>query len=298
MNKLTFENQAKIYRDLLKYQGELKNYLDKIYNSALEDEIEEKEIREEKQVPVSHLEVDISYYIQVIKHGSTLDELFDALPEKNSKEFSYTINRLIIELNKEISWIKEILAESDDQDLKKEQNKYEEYVSELLDYRDYEDIEEEEKKENKLVFLMTNEINSYLERDLSSVNPEYYNDFISLLNSIKDGTFRQIKRISASSSALNYSLCEVRKYQTRVFFVKLSDDTYLVSGALVKKYNSNSHYLSFLRQRSDIVKNLDKESIRVALSNPEFMRNELEREESIMAYLKAERRDIFGKSNK
>ena len=102
---------------------------------------------------------------------------------------------------------------------------------------------------NNLIYLPTILGNYYILNDIKSIDYEYYASFLELLNSIIDGTFKNVKSIINTYNKNNY-ICEVKDFKTRVFFSKINFNTYLILGCMVKKVDTNSYYNSYLENRS------------------------------------------------
>lgn len=283
------DEQLDKYKELISSKKRLEEYLDS-FNNIEEEPIKEEIIKEDNTIKT--LDIDVTDYIKVIKSGSTVDDIKYLLDKENIKNRNNIINRLLILINKEILENKDLLMYEEDMDIRDDLNNLEFIYEELLDYRDYVDVEDVTDNYNmNVVFLMYNEDKSYIERDLEDIREEYYNDFYSLLESIKNGTFKQIKKFANVRRDL-YSFTEVKKYQTRIFFTKLDNNTILICGAMVKKVDSSKHYFDYLVNRTKSLNNIDLNSIKECLNNREFINNEEDIYNRIISNLKENARGL------
>lgn len=277
--------------DKYKKLMEKKKKLEEYFNSVdFEEEIENdtNPIKEEN-APKS-MEIDVTEYIKQIKSSYSFEDIKFLLEKENDKARINIINRLLIVLNAEILELNNLLLSEEDEDIKNDLIKLETIYDELIDYRDYEDVEEEyNNTDMKVVFLMSSEDKSFFEKDLESVPEEYYNDFIVLLESIKQGTFKQVKKFVNVRRDL-YPFTEVKKHQTRIFFNKIDSNTFLISGAMVKKVSSSKHYFEYLSNRSKILYNLDSDSMKNAINNEQFMNEEDAKYNRIVSLLRSNAR--------
>ena len=115
---------------------------------------------------------------------------------------------------------------------------------EIINHKD--DINEKDNK-NKL-FLIPNSTGSVkILDDLRSEDASFYPSFLELINSIEDGTFKNVKRFKNNNDLVG--VCEVKGYQVRVVFARIDKDTYGLITALVKKQDNDSNYRNFLKKR-------------------------------------------------
>ena len=122
--------------------------------------------------------------------------------------------------------------------------------------------------ENELIFVPTSGGNIRIFDELDHIPSNFYKKFESLFASIKDGTFKGVKKLQGSLEGL----AEVRDIPSgsRVTFMRLDQNRYAVISAFVKKSDNNSgyqkmvenHYQSYRQQEPALKANLD---------NPEFL---------------------------
>lgn len=275
------------YKKLIEKKKKLEEY----FNSVdFEEEIENDTNLIKKENTYESMEIDITEYIKQVRSSYSFEDIKFLLEKENDKARINIINRLLIVLNAEILELNNLLLNEEDEDIKNDLIKLETIYDELIDYRDYEDVEEQDNNTDmKVVFLMSSEDKSFFEKDLESVPEEYYNDFIVLLESIKHGTFKQVKKFVNVRRDL-YPFTEVKKYQTRIFFNKIDANTVLISGAMVKKVSSSKHYFGYLSNRSKILYNLDNDSMKNAINNEMFMNEEDAKYNRIVSLLRSNAR--------
>ena len=201
---------------------------------------ETDEIVEEKESANDEFEDEIDFYLNdylYISDNFTVDELINILPNKNNYRFNDIIMRLYAESLKAMN---EYRMFAKDEDNSKED------LAEISKALDKDDINEKDNK-NKL-FLIPNSTGSVkILDDLRSEDASFYPSFLELINSIEDGTFKNVKRFKNNNDLVG--VCEVKGYQVRVVFARIDKDTYGLITALVKKQDNDSNYRNFLKKR-------------------------------------------------
>ena len=177
----------------------------------------------------------------------TYEDLLSILPSKDNKIYGLIIKRLIAESLKNIKEFKKlaisgVLESSDLNDcfstIRSEQRKID-FLKQLLVEK--EEVSSDEININKLILVPTPGGNTRVIEDLSDIPMEYYPEFSILINSIINGTFKGKKQFREYKGYF-----EVRLNQCRVLYSQISDNTYAVITAFVKKTDSNSIYQSWL----------------------------------------------------
>ena len=174
------------------------------------------------------------------------------LPSVENPNYDKIINRIISEILSEIIELNNLLLLSGD-DIK-----LQEEIKEMINVEKFKfsiinkgieskDIKKE-KINNNLVFLKTESDNTYCLRDLNGIKKEYYKSFKDLLMSIKNGTFKNVKRLTTTNSKLN-SISEVRGFKTRVIFDRIDSKTYIILMCAVKKSDFDLGYQNLLEGR-------------------------------------------------
>lgn len=174
------------------------------------------------------------------------------LPSVENPNYDKIINRIKSEILSEIIELNNLLLLSGD-DIK-----LQEEIKEMINVEKFKfsiinkgieskDIKKE-KINNNLVFLKTESDNTYCLRDLNGIKKEYYKSFKDLLMSIKNGTFKNVKRLTTTNSKLN-SISEVRGFKTRVIFDRIDSKTYIILMCAVKKSDFDLGYQNLLEGR-------------------------------------------------
>ncbi len=216
---------------------------------------ETDEIVEEKESIDDEFEDEIDFYLNdylYISDNFTMDELINILPNKNNYRFNDIIMRLYAESLKAMNEYR-MLAKDDDNskedlaEISKALVAEKRKMSCLLEIINHKDDIKEKDNKNKL-FLIPNSTGSVkILDDLRSEDASFYPSFLELINSIEDGTFKNVKRFKNNNDLVG--VCEVKGYQVRVVFARIDKDTYGLITALVKKQDNDSNYRNFLKKR-------------------------------------------------
>lgn len=100
------------------------------------------------------------------------------------------------------------------------------------------------KRTNNIFFLTTPSNNVTIYESLrKNIPSEYYPAFKELLASIKNGTFKNLKKLKKND------FFEVKFYECRILFTILNDDNILVIDAFLKKVNTSIYYKNYLANR-------------------------------------------------
>lgn len=148
--------------------------------------------------------------------------------------------------------------------------------------------DEEVKSENKIVFVPTPSGNIRVIDEIEDIDFEYYNRFLGLFQSIKDGTFKNARRFVNERSL--YGLCEVKDFKTRVIFTRLNRDTYAVISAFIKKTDNDKGYQSMINSKYSAYLN-QEDSIKAQLDNPEYMELQSQYEEELFRILSPSKKE-------
>lgn len=216
---------------------------------------ETDEIVEEKESVDEEFEDEIDFYLNdylYINDNFPMDELIKVLPSKNNYRFNDIIMRLYAESLKAMNEYR--ILSKDESNSKEDldvivkalvsEKRKMSYLLEIINHKD--EIKEKDNK-NKL-FLIPNSTGSVkILDDLRSEDASFYPAFLELINSIEDGSFKNVKRFKNNNDLIG--VCEVKGYQVRVVFVRIDKDTYGLITALVKKQDNDKNYRNFLRNR-------------------------------------------------
>ena len=142
-------------------------------------------------------------------------------------------------------------------DLRRKQN--------LLEYtREEEAVKESSTKENNLYFLTSSLGNIYfLESLRKNVPQDYYQSFKDLLLSIKNGTFKGLKKLT------DIPYFEVKDFKIRITFDHLEGNNFIILDAFMKKTDTSLQINnSMINRKKQITES--KEQIKKSLNDPEF----------------------------
>ncbi len=227
-------------------------------NSKVSSKLDSEEEQEEQE--------EYLYYYQILKNElskcRTNEELTDTvlnnLPSCENKKYSSLVNRIKLEILKEIH---ELDAMLEDEDVKNDAELSEEILSEkanlyeIISIIEYVQTKGQENKieeslitENRLIFLETPSGSIYAENDLYSIPEEYYEVFKNLLLSIKDGTFKNAKMFNSAHQTLG-GMSEVKDFKTRIVFDRIGKDTYVIISIFTKKCDMDNSYRESLSNR-------------------------------------------------
>ncbi len=247
----------KFYESKLK---ELKEYKEKQKNKEDPQKItKEEENRKNYFLEEEDETVDISFYWNHLKHNKN-GNWENTLPKKENPQFFLLMNLLIAEVLKEIKEmeefiLKEQLEGEDKLDFEQEIIENRQLIHSLISYRDKkEESNVKETSKNKIVYLTSYNNNCYAISDASrDIEPDFYPSFLELIESIENGTFKNIKAFT-NSEKLN-GLLEVRNPQVRVIFKQIGENTYAILHLFVKKTNNNTGYRKKLEIRAENFRN-------------------------------------------
>lgn len=124
-----------------------------------------------------------------------------------------------------------------------------------------------EEKNCRIIFLDTSSLRTYFLEDIKGLD-EYYDSFNKIFSSLESGNPYDVRYFGSVDKNLE-GLAETRDLsgKTRIFFKKLTEDTYIVIGAIVKKVDRTygyknqieNRYKYYLQQESYILEHLNDE---------------------------------------
>lgn len=246
------------------------------------DEVEEDDFEEE-------VEYYISEFFALKKYDK--DSIIDVLPSPNNYDYERIVLRIIAELTHDIKDLKEIVITDSSNMSIGDLNEYKDEIissynkinilKEILFTE--EKIEENDEKKNKLIFVPikgSEKIRVF--EELKDIPDEESEGFIELLESIKNGTFKNIRRF-VNYESLNGAL-EVKGYQARILFQRLSKDSYAIISMFIKKQQNDSGYRKSLKLKYIEYKDMEK-SLKESIKDPDFMKKQQEYEEELFKRL-------------
>lgn len=265
-----------------------------IYQVASDDESydEASTIEEDRPTVDESFEETIKGYYSGIK-GLTPEQLLgcisEVLPSQDDYQFERIINRLSLEVLRNIKEIKDYIATEDlssqeISELEEEICAEEEKISVLQNYLTQEVLEpkEETVEENTIIFVPTSGGNIRVLDELERIAPEYYGRFYELLQSIKNGTFKNDQRQRRNSNLTGVRI--VRNFNTRVAYTRLNKNTYAVITAYIKKADSDKATTSSLVSKYSDYQSIEG-SLIANLDNEEFMSLNKQYEQEIFTRL-------------
>ena len=258
MNELNYEEMCqstlKDIEDLERLIFQMKNEIKRLKSE--ENDIKHEvtpscsimEKREEEVILEDSFEEAIDFYLlnyRLLREGFTDNEIRSLLPRKNHPDYVNILLRLSLESTKEINEIKELLKEdiSDDDRILcenliiHEQRKIE-YIKNRLFVSEDVSLEEEEEK-NNIVLVPTLGGNIRIIDDLEHIPSDYYDGFKELIDSIVDGTFKNVKLLKNDNFM---HIFEVKAFKIRVVFARINENTFALITAFIKKSDTDKLY--------------------------------------------------------
>lgn len=269
---------------------------------SLEEVLEKEEIIKYTDED-NDFEKEVEYYLSEflnLKEYSK-ESIEEVLPSRNNYNYEKIILRIMAEVTHDIKDIKEIII-TDSSSMDKDE--LEEYKTELLGtvgkrnllkevlFTKIDNEEEVIDKSNKLIFVpIKNSDKVRIFDELKDIPQEEYDGFIELFESIKNGSFKNIRRF-VNNEALNGAL-EVKGYQVRILFQRLSKDCYAIISMFVKKTQNDSGYRNALKNKYAEYKNIEK-SLKEKIKDPEFIKKNKEIEDELFKLLSNGKSDDKG----
>ena len=246
---------------ITKHLEEVKVKREEVEDKAFEEKVK-KHLKDVKALDLNDIE----------------ENIYGVLPIHRDYRYEKIIRRVILELKKEIDDINAIIVE-EGEDISK--SDFEELTTDIKNYfkriEVLRDVLKEEKSEdvddnidNTLVFIPTQSGNPRLLDDLDNNIPSsFYDEFLELFNSIKDGSFKGAKRFNKNRKLSE--LREVKGNHLRITYFKLGKNTYGILTAFIKKTNTSHGYRNMLETRYKDYKNGVESKIKENLNNEEFL---------------------------
>ena len=212
-------------------------------------EIFEEPKTEIKVIEDNSLKLDISYYMREINETNNDEDIIQILPDKNSDNYTDIINLILLNLFEYRIMIDKLLKEEEDKELIVEKDIVNKKISCIKNYQKrINNNPKTVEKKNHVIFLTTNSNNICIKNDIErDIDPEYYSDIKELLDSIIDGTLKNVKAFTENKNLTGLS--EVKYRKARITFKRVSSDTYVVIHAFIKKWDNALHYRNFLVER-------------------------------------------------
>lgn len=273
-------------------------------DGTVEDDTDLREIsynKDSKKLDTG-FEDEVNYYlteISCILEDSLEEKLESCLPSRNHYRYKDIILRLKLESLKNIKEIKEFLAieagnisKEDMIEFKDEillEQKKINLLTSIADLKD--DKKEEQVVENRFVFATRSGGNIRVLEEIDRIPSECYSSFKGLFDSIKNGTFRDVKRLNSNPELVGF--CEVRDLSanTRVVFDRVDENTYVLITAFIKKSDTcDNGYMYGLKNKINIYKN-EASQIKENLGNSDFMDLQQEYEAELYRKLGSDKKE-------
>ena len=277
---------------------EIKEYQEEIEKEERVEQKEKKEIKEIETVKEenSEFEDEIDYYLGDYKSLTDIskESLKEILPQKSHYEYEKILYRLMLESIKEIKEIEEFIEEETDKDSLLEMRHLIEVEKEkirfLKELLKEEEIEEEIEKKNKIFLAPTPSGRIRIQEDMKTLPQETYPGFIELIESIKNGTFKGVKRL-INDLNLDLAISEVRGDGIRILFSRMDKNSYIIITAFQKKTMSSKGYHEMVKSRIQSYKQI-LESFKYLLEEESYqIEQEKEVEELFQTLKKEEKRE-------
>ena len=264
----------------------LKDYNHKEKEINLEIKENEKNLENDKKE--SEI-LDVKSYINSIRACDDDDFLTEVLPSIYDNNYESIIGAILLSLFSEITFANEMLLE----DKSEENRNYIESIikrnKEIIEIIKQYNLEEEKeitqetnnKENNKLIFLKKNNSSLYIDDDIDSIAIE--EDVLPILNDIITGNFTREKRFHNNNELKGISA--IRRRDTRIIFTRLNNDTILILGILVKRFQNPQTYRDMLKARNKEYK-LQKEALKINSQNEEFLKSNSDIQEETIKKLK------------
>lgn len=256
------------------------------------DEQTSTEINRQEEIDEA-FEDEVEYYLtelNQLEKDNIEKEISGVLPSHLNYNYKKILLRLQAESLKNIKEIKELIKEEKEnlttedltylyKDISFETKKIS-LIGKRLEKK--EENENPEEFSNNLVFVPTPSGNIRIIEDIKHLAPEYYDGFKGLLDSIKNGTFKNVKRFN-SYYEFN-GICEVKDSLIRILFARLNKDTYAIISAFTKKCQSDKAYWTMLVNRTTDYR-VCSEKLKENLLNEEFIKEQSNIEKNLYTIL-------------
>ena len=275
--RATIDCNSRTYRMMTSEISKLKKVAETARKVVRQEEPEEVvETVESNPTIDEDVEHEIEYYFHALKELPEEEletEIETVLPSKRNYQYQRIMYRLKAEIIRNIKEIRDFLQEEclslEEAELENEMalelKRLRLIDQELL--RKEHQTEEEIQVQNNLVFAPTLGGNIRILDEMEHIDPEYYERFAGLFQSIIDGTFKNVQRFSRNSDLAG--LCEVKDFKTRVVFKRLDKNTYAVISAFIKKSDNDKGYRNMLSSRYSDYLQIES-SLKQNLANEEF----------------------------
>ena len=241
-----------------------------------------KETTEKEPYCDIDFEEEMEYYLtdyKSLREDNLEEDLLSILPSKKTYRYKDIILRLIAESLKEIKEVNELISRENFSseeltDLRSVILLEKKKISILKEHLKHKDeVETEEEVNNEIILVPSLTGNVKIIEDLEHIHPSNYEAFLELVESIKNGTFKGVKRFTNNMRFAGIS--EVRGFQVRIAFARIGKNKYALITAFTKKCDNDKGYRDSLTQKLSDYR-LQEDKLKALAENEEFLReNEL-----------------------
>lgn len=288
---------ANFYRgEITKMQAAAKHTIHT--TSQIESEKEEYEDVEElteTSDEKSDFEEEVEYYLTQLRElapDNIEEKISEVLPVRKNKNYKKIILRLKLESLKNIKELEEmiseclLLGEQDEIESFKQEILSEKKIISLLDNALLPQTEikqqADEQEENNLIFVPTTGGNIRVLDEIDHIPEEYYEGFYELFRSIKEGTFKNVKRFKNHSTIAGIS--EVKDFKIRVVFTRLDKNSYAIISVFMKKHQNDKAYNEALKSKIGDYRSI-ADTLKKNLQDEEFVALQRQYEEELFRKL-------------
>lgn len=254
-------------------------------------ELPQTESNSDKKVDSSI--IDVSSYIHSLKECDDDDFLTELLPSIYDTNYDSIIGSILLYFFREISIANELLSvEENDEDqkyLKQVIKRNKEIINIIKKYNLEEEntIVESDNNgvKNRLIFLSKGNSSLYIDDDIDDIAIE--DDVLPIINDILTGNNTREKRFNNDNDLKGISA--IRRRDSRIIFVRLENDTILILGILVKRFQNPQTYRDMLKARTKSYK-LQKEELKDKIHDQSFIDENKSIQDRIIEKLKIKRK--------
>lgn len=240
--------------------------------------VKRKEIPQQEPYCDIDFEEEMEYYLaeyKNVKRDSMEEDILSILPSKKAYRYKDIILRLIAESLKEIKEINELISKEEfgleelndfKEDILFEKNKIT-FLKEQLKMKT--EVTTEEEINNEIILIPNLAGNPKIIEDLEHIHPSYYEAFLELIESIKNGTFKGVKRFTNNIHFQGVS--EVRGVKVRIAFTRVGKNKYALITGFVKKCDNDKEYRDSLTQKLSDYRMIEPK-IKELVENEEFIK--------------------------
>jgi len=262
-------NQRYFLKELKRNQ-ELK----RVHNDITFKEVIINDVKEENLEESDNKIIDVSFYLNQIKECENVKEIISVLPKNNNYDFERLINTILMHYIEDCVEIENFIAseeltQEEQEEFLTELHTKKEIMNKIIEYRNQPIIVETEIKKNNLIYLNSSSGNVYAQNDLKSIDIDYYDSFLELLNSIIDGSFKNVKNFSNNNKI--GQLYEVKDFKTRIVFDRIDKNTIIIISIFMKKTDKDLKYREQIVNRATKYRNI-RDMLKMLCKNPEYIK--------------------------